>query len=65
MPETHRKITPEDLLSLSEYETQRKALKQNLIPVKKQRRIEVGPFAASFTARGGSQLLSCSGGNTR
>ena len=48
MPETHRKITPEDLLSLSEYETQRKALKQNLIPVKKQRRIEVGPFATFY-----------------
>jgi hypothetical protein len=48
MPETHRKITPEDLLSLAEYETQRKALKQNLIPVKKQRRIEVGPFATFY-----------------
>jgi len=48
MPEKQRKITPEDLLSLSEYETQRRALKQNLIPVKKQRRIEVGPFATFY-----------------
>src|ERR1700760_228110 len=48
MPETQRKITPDDLLSLSEYEFRRKALKQNLIPVKKQRRVEVGPFATFY-----------------
>ena len=48
MPETQRKITPDDLLSLSEYESRRKTLKQNLIPVKKQRRVEVGPFATFY-----------------
>jgi hypothetical protein len=48
MPEAQRKILPEDLLSLAEYETRRKALKQNLIPVKKQRRAEVGPFATFY-----------------
>ncbi|HEX4635088.1 MAG TPA: DUF3501 family protein [Rhizomicrobium sp.] len=48
MPEAQRKITPQDLLSLPEYEFRRKALKQNLIPVKKQRRIEVGPFATFY-----------------
>jgi len=48
MPEAQRKITAEDLLSLAEYEVRRKALKQNLIPVKKQRRIEVGPFATFY-----------------
>jgi hypothetical protein len=48
MPEAQRKITQDDLLSLAEYETQRKALKQNLIPVKKQRRVEVGPFATFY-----------------
>jgi len=48
MPEAQRKIVPADLLSLGEYETQRKALKQKLIPVKKQRRIEVGPFATFY-----------------
>src|SRR3954465_14445741 len=48
MPEAQRKITQDDLLSLREYETQRKALKQNLIPIKKQRRIEVGPFATFY-----------------
>jgi hypothetical protein len=48
MPETQRKITPDDLLSLPEYEFRRKTLKQNLIPVKKQRRVEVGPFATFY-----------------
>jgi hypothetical protein len=48
MSEAQRKITPADLLSLSEYESRRKSLKQNLIPVKKQRRVEVGPFATFY-----------------
>ena len=48
MPEAQRKILPADLLSLAEYETQRKSLKQNLIPIKKQRRVEVGPFATFY-----------------
>src|SRR5580698_1938617 len=48
MPETQRKITPQDLLSIAEYDARRKALKQNLIPVKRQRRIEVGPFATFY-----------------
>ena len=48
MPETQRKITPEDLLSITEYDVRRKALKQNLIPVKRQRRVEVGPFATFY-----------------
>jgi hypothetical protein len=48
MPETQRKITPTDILSIAEYDRQRKSLKANLIPVKKQRRIEVGPFATFY-----------------
>jgi hypothetical protein len=48
MPETSRKIISSDLLPLNEYETQRKSLKQNLIPVKKLRRVEVGPFATFY-----------------
>src|SRR3954462_1887256 len=48
MPEAQRKITQDDLLSLREYESQRKVLKQNLIPMKKQRRVEVGPFATFY-----------------
>ena len=48
MPEAMRKITPADILAPAEYEQQRKALKAELIPVKKQRRIEVGPFATLY-----------------
>ncbi len=48
MPETQRKITPADILSLQEYDQQRKALKAGLIAMKKLRRIEVGPFATFY-----------------
>ncbi|MBV9548588.1 MAG: DUF3501 family protein [Alphaproteobacteria bacterium] len=48
MPEAQRQITATDLLPLTEYEKQRKALKENLIPVKKLRRVEVGPFATFY-----------------
>jgi hypothetical protein len=48
MPESARKITPDDLLPLPEYDQQRKALKANLIPMKRLRRIEVGPFATFY-----------------
>jgi len=48
MPEALRKITPEDVLPIAEYDLRRKALKQSLIPVKRQRRIEVGPFATFY-----------------
>jgi Protein of unknown function (DUF3501) len=48
MPEAQRTITPADILSTSEYDQQRKSLKANLIPMKKLRRIEVGPFATFY-----------------
>jgi len=48
MPEAQRKITPEDLLPIAQYDLRRKALKQQLIPIKRQRRIEVGPFATFY-----------------
>ena len=48
MPESARKIVPEDLLSAAEYERQRKTLKANLLPLKKLRRVEVGPFATFY-----------------
>jgi hypothetical protein len=48
MPEAQRKITTADILSAGEYDQQRKALKANLIPMKKLRRIEVGPFATFY-----------------
>ena len=48
MPETQRKIIQADILSAGEYDQQRKSLKANLIPMKKLRRIEVGPFATFY-----------------
>jgi hypothetical protein len=48
MPETARKILPQDLLSIPEYDVRRADLKKNLLPVKKLRRIEVGPFATFY-----------------
>jgi hypothetical protein len=39
---------PADILSAQEYDQRRKALKASLIAVKKQRRIEVGPFATFY-----------------
>ncbi len=48
MTENARKIEAADLLPLNEYEFRRKALKENLIPAKKLRRVEVGPFATFY-----------------
>ena len=48
MSEAQRKITQADILSAGEYDQQRKSLKANLIPMKKLRRIEVGPFATFY-----------------
>ena len=48
MSESQRKITPADILAPGEYDQQRKSLKANLIPMKKLRRIEVGPFATFY-----------------
>ena len=48
MPESAHTITAADLLPLPEYEQQRKALKANLMPMKKLRRVEVGPFATFY-----------------
>src|ERR1700690_307951 len=48
MPEAVRKITSEDILAPKEYDLRRAALKQTLLPVKKLRRVEVGPFATFY-----------------
>src|ERR1700710_545209 len=48
MSETERKITPADILATPEYDQQRKSLKANLIPMKKLRRVEAGPFATFY-----------------
>ena len=43
-----REITPEDILPLAEYQKMRKEHKQKLIPIKKNRRVEIGPFATFY-----------------
>jgi hypothetical protein len=48
MSEAARKITEADILPLKEYDQQRAALKHNLLPLKKLRRVEVGPFATFY-----------------
>ena len=48
MSAAERKITPADILSEDEYAAQRDALRKAMIAVKKNRRVEVGPFA-TFT----------------
>src|SRR5476649_1611166 len=48
MSEAQRKITLANILSVAEYDQRRASLKANLIPMKKQRRIEVGPFATFY-----------------
>ncbi len=48
MSEAERKIVPADILSVPEYESRRASLKQNLLPVKKTRRVEVGPFTTFY-----------------
>ena len=48
MPESTRKITPADILPPQDYDSGRAALKQDLLPLKKIRRVEVGPFATFY-----------------
>ena len=48
MPAAQRKITLADILSDDEYAAQRDALRQAFIAVKKNRRVEVGPFATFY-----------------
>jgi hypothetical protein len=48
MPEAARKITPADILPQQEYDFHRSALKQDLLSMKKNRRVEVGPFATFY-----------------
>jgi hypothetical protein len=57
MPEAARKITPGDLLPIDEYDVQRTTLKKNLLPVKKLRRVEVGPFATFYFENYGTMWL--------
>lgn len=44
----HRQIALEDLLPLEEYAKIRKDHKQSLIPMKRNRRLQIGPFATLY-----------------
>jgi Protein of unknown function (DUF3501) len=48
MPASQRKIVPADILAYEKYAAERAAFRKNLIPVKKNRRVEVGPFATFY-----------------
>ena len=43
-----KKVTREDLLSLEEYSAKRKELRKNLIEFKKNRRVQIGPYATLY-----------------
>jgi hypothetical protein len=45
MSQAQRRITPSDLLPLKDYAARRSEFRQTLIPLKKNRRVEVGPIA--------------------
>jgi hypothetical protein len=57
MSAAERKITRADLPSLAEYEAQRAAFKQKIIAAKKNRRVEVGPFATFYFENYGTMWL--------
>lgn len=48
MPEAERRITESDVLSASDYEARRKELRARSIERKRNRRVEVGPFATFY-----------------
>jgi len=48
MPVDARKITPTDILSDCDYAARRKQLRSDAIALKKNRRVEVGPFATFY-----------------
>jgi hypothetical protein len=48
MPANTRKITPADILSYEKYAAERAQLRKAIIPMKKNRRMEVGPFATFY-----------------
>ncbi|HTK79791.1 MAG TPA: DUF3501 family protein [Rhizomicrobium sp.] len=48
MPATERKITPADILAYEKYAADRAEFRKNVIAVKQNRRVEVGPFASFY-----------------
>jgi Protein of unknown function (DUF3501) len=48
MAANKRRITPADIIAYEKYAAERAGFRKNLIPVKKNRRVEVGPFATFY-----------------
>src|SRR5580658_6310276 len=48
MSAAERKIMPADILSWNDYAARRAELRKNLVATKKNRRVEVGPFATFY-----------------
>jgi hypothetical protein len=48
MPAAKRKITRDDILPMTEYGRERAALRQNVVAIKRHRRVEVGPVATFY-----------------
>jgi hypothetical protein len=48
MPATQKKITPADIIAYEKYAAERSHFRKSIIPVKKNRRMEVGPFATFY-----------------
>ncbi len=48
MPAEQRKITPADIIAFEKYAAERAEFRKNMIPMKRNRRVEVGPFATFY-----------------
>ena len=48
MPAEKRKITPADIIAYEKYAAERAQFRKKIIPTKKNRRMEVGPFATFY-----------------
>ena len=59
------RLTQSDLLSPADYEAQRTTLRQEIIALKKRRRIEVGPLVTLVFENRRTLLFSNSGDDSR
>ncbi|HEY1961667.1 MAG TPA: DUF3501 family protein [Rhizomicrobium sp.] len=48
MPALERKITPADILAWEKYAAERSEFRKNIVALKKNRRVEVGPFVTFY-----------------
>ncbi|MBV8799976.1 MAG: DUF3501 family protein [Alphaproteobacteria bacterium] len=48
MPATERKIVPADIIAYQKYAAERSEFRKNIVAMKKNRRVEVGPFVTFY-----------------